>query len=256
MKKFKAFTLIELIIVMAIMSILMLAIMQMMKPIRATFVDTTYYEAQRTTQSGMVEYISENLRYANNAGIYTKGQTANSKTVNNVTDAITYFKEEVKNPDGSELSDSQIHVITIDNTTAYTYGNKTCYGRIVRSKPPASGTDYSVNAEKPNTTEGRLALGSPYYGENNYSINVVNDGTNIKMTVSSIIATSLPAQNAANAVKTEDITSNVKHVFTEGYIVCQNLPLAGNKFCTDYAGTSTTKQGYNTYIVYTLPETK
>ena len=169
MKKFKAFTLIELIIVMAIMAILMAAIMQMMKPIRATFVDTTYYEAQRTTQSGMVEYLSETLRYADNAGIYTKGVTSNGKTINNVTDAITLFKAEVKNPDGSELTNDQINVITIDNTTKYKYGNKNCYGRLVRSKPPASG-NYTVNAEKPNTSEGRLALGSAYYGENNYSM--------------------------------------------------------------------------------------
>ena len=51
--KFKGFTLVELILVMAIMSILMLAIMNMFKPIREIYVDSTQYEAQRTAQNGV-----------------------------------------------------------------------------------------------------------------------------------------------------------------------------------------------------------
>ncbi len=255
LKKIKGFTLIELIIVMAILSILMVGIMQMMKPIRATFVDSTYYEAQRTTQNGIVEYITETLRYADNIGIYTKGQSDSGKTVNNVIDAVTFFKAAVKNDDGSELSDSQINIITIDNTVAYKYGGVDCYGRIVRSKSMASGS-YNATAEKAGSgCQGRLALGEAYYGDCNYSINVVPDGKNIKLSVASIIATSLKAESSARNVKTESITdSSNKFVLTEGYVVCQNLDISGNQFKTEFAGTTTTTQGKNTYIVFTLPK--
>lgn len=257
MKKIKGFTLIELIVVMAILSILMVGIMQMMKPIRATFVDSTYYEAQRTTQNGIVEYITETLRYADNVGIYTKGQSDSGKTVNNVVDAVTFFKAAVKNDDGTELSDSQINIITIDNTAVYKYGGKDCRGRIVRSKPLASG-NYNATAEKAGAgCQGRLALGEAYYGDCTYSINVVPDGKNIKLSVASLIATSFKSETAAKNVKTEEITDPNKankYVLTEGYIVCQNLDISGNQFKTEFAGATTTTQGKNTYIVFTLPK--
>ena len=255
MKKIKGFTLIELIIVMAILSILMVGIMQMMKPIRATFVDSTYYESQRNTQNGIVEYITETLRYADNIGIYTKGESDSGKTVNGVADAITYFKADVKNDDGSELSDSQINIITIDNTETYKYGGVDCHGRIVRSKPPATG-NYNATAEKAGLgCQGRLALGEAYYGDCNYSINLEPDGKNIKLSVASLIATSFNAKNSAKTVKTEDIAQNTnKYVLTEGYIVCQNLDISGNQFKTEFAGSTTTTHCENTYIVFTLPK--
>ena len=52
-----------LIIVMAILTMLMAAIMQMFKPIRETYVDATLYENQRTVQNGVIQYISESVRY-------------------------------------------------------------------------------------------------------------------------------------------------------------------------------------------------
>ena len=70
-KKFKGFTLIELIAVMAILVILMAAIMNMFKPIRETYVDATLYESQRTAQNGVVQYIAESVRYSHSLGLYT-----------------------------------------------------------------------------------------------------------------------------------------------------------------------------------------
>lgn len=87
MKKTKGFTLIELIIVMAILTILMAAIMQMFKPIRETYVDATLYENQRTVQNGVIQYISESVRYATDMGIYTKNNTSN------VTEAVNAFAD-------------------------------------------------------------------------------------------------------------------------------------------------------------------
>lgn len=73
MKKIKAFTLIELIIVMAILAILMSALMNFYKPIRETYVDSTMIENMRTTQDGILEYLTENVRYAEYMMIFDEG---------------------------------------------------------------------------------------------------------------------------------------------------------------------------------------
>ena len=246
MKKFKGFTLVELIIVMAILVILMASIMSMMKPIRATYLDSTYYEAQRNTQSGIVKYITESTRYATNLGIYTEGTGGITTAVG----AITEFKTATGLTD-----DSTINVITIDNKTAYTYNGSDFYGRIIRSKPaPASGS-FTNNVAKASTTEGRLALGSAYYGAQTYSINFIpNDvttPTGVKLSVASILPSSLVDNKN---VTTNQVTSN-KNVLTESEIICKNLlaPISG-KFDITKAGTTTATQGVNTYIVFTLPQ--
>ncbi|MGN1416597.1 MAG: type II secretion system protein, partial [Oscillospiraceae bacterium] len=69
-RKFKAFTLIELIVVMAIMSILMVALMNFYKPIRETYVDSSMIEDMRTTQDGILEYLAENVKYAEKLMIF------------------------------------------------------------------------------------------------------------------------------------------------------------------------------------------
>ncbi|MBQ8780841.1 MAG: type II secretion system protein [Oscillospiraceae bacterium] len=190
-KTLKAFTLIELIIVMAIMTILMAAIMQMMKPIRATYVDSTLYESQRTTQTGIVKYISESLRYATDVGIYTQGASNNEYDVSkrvttshsfsstaDAEDAVLKFKAKTGITD-----DKLIRVITIDNKNDYTYGGKKFNGRLLISRPVTSSTGSTTstnikNADVIGTGEGyaRLALGSAYYGLHSFSINVMPDG--------------------------------------------------------------------------------
>ncbi|MGN0691534.1 MAG: type II secretion system protein [Oscillospiraceae bacterium] len=74
-KKLKAFTLIELIVVMAILAILMSALMNFYRPIRETFVDSTMIEDLRTTQDGILEYVSENIRYAEQMMIFDQGSS-------------------------------------------------------------------------------------------------------------------------------------------------------------------------------------
>ena len=69
-KLLKGFTLIELIVVMAILSILVTGIMQMFKPIRETYIDSALTESRRNTQTGVVTYIAESLRFATDVGIY------------------------------------------------------------------------------------------------------------------------------------------------------------------------------------------
>lgn len=258
-KKFlKGFTLVELIVVMAIMVILMAALMHMMKPIRSTFVDSTYYESERNTQSGISRYISESIRYATNLGIYTDGKSNSSagpgdlSSVNSVTDAIKQFKI-----DTGVTDESKINIITIDNKTAYTYNNATYYGRLVRSKDvPASGS-FTSNAAVAGTSEGRLALGDAYYGKNTYSINITPTTNGVSITISSILSDSLKEKSATDKDLSISEVSGSKLVSTQADICCYNIDSSktsiGGKFSTNYAGTTTTS-GVNTYIIFTLPE--
>ena len=253
-KLLKGFTLIELIIVMAILSILMVGIMQMMKPIRETYVDSTYYESQRNTQSGIATYITESLRFATKMGIYNEQESG----ISNLSDAIAKFTAATGY---TAAADGDLNVITINNKTQYKYNNAVSYGRILRSKDSTG-------------TTSRLALGEAYYGQYTYSINVVPTGTvdkhddtsnpskltgrtftGLKVTVSSLLPSSLnSAKRSGTTVGTNDV-SGYKYVSTEGEVNCLNLnaPISG---ATDamYAGTSTTANTANTYIIFTLPK--
>lgn len=233
-KTLKAFTLVELIIVMAIMSILMIAIMQLMKPIRATYVDSTLYETQRTTQSGIIKYISESIRYATDIGIYTQGASNNEYDVSkrvttshsfsstaDAEDAILKFKAETGVTD-----DKLIRVITIDNKTNYTYGNKQFNGRLLVSRPVTSSTDNTTstnikNADVIGTGEGyaRLALGSAYYGLHSFSINVIPDGElkelNVNLPAVAAVTQADPVTGAVTVVTPAKPAYTVNdHVYT------------------------------------------
>ena len=256
MKKFKGFTLVELIVVMAIMTILMAAIMQLMKPIRNTYVDSTYYENERNTQTGIAQYITESVRYATNLGIYTDsyvpGGGASPSSVSGVTGAIAQFKTETGITD-----ETKINVLTIDNNTKYKYNGSDFYGRLVRTKPIASGS-YTADAATAGTAQARLALGSAYYGNNTYSINLTATSEGINVKVSSIMSDSLKSKttNSDRDLSLNDVAGKTL-VSTELEVTCPNV--VGNKvqtsgiFSTTYAGTTTT-QGTNTYIVFTLPD--
>ncbi|MGN1304928.1 MAG: type II secretion system protein [Oscillospiraceae bacterium] len=262
MKKIlKGFTLIELIIVMAVMSILMLGIMRMMDPIRTTYVDSTYYESQRTTQNGISTYIGESLRYATKLGIYTGTSSSDLAT------AVANFKSK---SGYNAAVDGDINFIVIDNTTEYIYRNEKVHGRVLRNK-------------KGSETETRMALGAAFYGSYNYSINLKATGISEKhenksnkalitgykcsgfnITVSSLLPSSLnKAKAKGQVIKTEEITS-YECVMTEGEATCRNLsePINGWSNVMVSGGTvkdsvyelDSTKQGRNIYIVFTLPK--
>ncbi|MGN0603965.1 MAG: prepilin-type N-terminal cleavage/methylation domain-containing protein [Oscillospiraceae bacterium] len=256
MKKFKGFTLLELIIVMAVMSILMVGIMQMMKPIRTTFVDSVYYESQRNTQNGMITYLCDKLRYANNVGIYTSGSVGN---------AITDFKDNVV--DDTKYDTDLIHVITIDNSRDYTYNGATGFhGRIVVNKPKATG--YSIaDADNPSSASARVALSEAYYGDCSYCISidptVTGTSPNYKLESFDVTVTSLLDHGKFGATKQKNITTNTQDiasssnqtVSTEGYVICKNMDSTkAYSGGFHYPGSvCTTTQGTKTYIVYTFP---
>lgn len=245
MKKLKGFTLVELIIVMAILAILMAAIMNMMKPIRRTYVDSTLYEAQRNTQTGIAQYLSESTRYAAAFGIYSKGGSASytigtsnvNRTITDVASAASYFLDDASGLTTANLitdpskrasavaaantlrSDLEQHIqiITINEVDDnFTYNNKDYYGRLLRKKGTSAVTS---NAEVQGTSECRLALGSAYYGESDYSIKVdFNDAAgsrSVQYTVSSVPHSTL----MPNTV-----------VSTESYVPLANLDIS-TSFC-------------------------
>lgn len=248
MKKIKGLTLVELIVVMAVMTILMSAIMQLFKPIREVFTDSTYYESQRTTQNGMVKYITESTRYATNLGIYSLNPLSQE-------DAIKKFCEDL--PDG----DFDIEVISIDNSKENTVNGTDYKGRIYRMS-----FKVTVSGGVPNFPPGtlpikeRLALGNAYYGPHTYSILIDPDPNDDPMarllyvSVSSISTKNLTEQKNAT---TQNILTG-KHVKTEGEVFLQNLSStkvknAGFYNYNDYTIGGSTTNGAVTYIIYTNP---
>lgn len=246
--KLKGFTLVELVVVMALMSILMVAIMNMFKPIRDTYVDSTQYEAQRTVQNGIVQYITESVRFATDMGIYT------SDKVSNVSTAVEKFADEyiTKNSltgddatRAKEAIQRSAEVMVIDNSD-HEYGGKDWYGRILRRKFKATTSGIS-NAAYPYKTEKitndaedvsktdycRMALGAAYYGENNYSISLdITDKAKGMLGVS-VASTRNNKKDISNKGKETTMTGTVGGTssgqVTRGSILCRNLAGASDK---------------------------
>lgn len=259
MKKLKGFTLVELIIVMFILAILMTAILQMFKPIRQTYVDSTLYESRRTAQNGVIQYITESIRYSTDLGMYTKDK------VSNVTGAVDAFTKAYLEANGVSAADAanpsmytatkdaikkNAEVIIIDNTEdAYTFGNdpidNTYTGRILRRK--VDGTTSITNAaETAGSAECRLALGAAYYGESDFSITfgITQDASNegkpddgIKVTV---------ASGAKSGLDDVAVISN------NGLVLCKNhcSPINGMFDTVNYNSASASGANTKVYIVY------
>ncbi|MDE7287901.1 MAG: type II secretion system GspH family protein [Oscillospiraceae bacterium] len=273
--KLKGFTLVELIVVMAIISILMLAIMKMFQPIRDTYVDTTQYEAQRTAQNGVIQYITESVRYATDMGIYNDSISTASSAVDefvkvycidkNITDAsgnalipyndageLVKIKNEIKKY-------ADVIVIANDDNNAHTYSNKKYTGRLLRRKSQSlTLPEPSIKTAAP-TSDWRIALGEAYYGTNTYSINLTvtdsdTDGiSDDGMITVSVQSTKNGKRDISNAGKETTLTNNV----TKGGVLCRNLIGSNNNGVTKqgvfdvskYSGSSATS-GTKTYIVF------
>lgn len=237
--KLKGFTLVELIVVMALMSILMVAIMNMWKPVRETYVDSTQYEAQRTAQNGVVQYITESVRFAADMGIYTDSSAASAVsdfaaaycTANNIDSAnTTAVTAEIE---------KYAEVIVIDNKT--THYSKDYTGRLIRRKvdyttPAAISADFGAGIFTGDSDDGdavivdtskgwRTALSEAYYGENTYQINLIYADSDGNGTVDDglleleVYSTRNGKRDISNAGKETAVTANV----TRGAVLCRNL---------------------------------
>lgn len=276
--KLKGFTLVELVVVMALISILSVAIINIFKPMREVFVDTTQYETQRTAQNGIVQYITESVRYSTDLGVYNNTVTSAQSAVdafasavcvnNSITDASNNPLAPYDSTEAANIKNEikkYAEVIIIDNKTEHTYGSKTYWGRLIRRKFPATPSA-SVPAD-PSLTSGasdnwRIALSESYYGGNTYTINItvkdddptpsgdgISDDGVLNIAVSS---TRNGKRDISNAGKETNITGNI----TRGGVLCRNL-VGGNSGVikqgafdvSKYNGSSATKNA-NTYIVF------
>lgn len=246
--KLKGFTLVELVVVMAIMGILMVGIMQMFKPIRTIYVDSTQYEAQRTAQNGVVQYITESVRYATDMGIYTDNSPSSAVDDFAAQYCTDYAIDSAKVSDVTSEIQKYAEVIIIDNKT--THYSKDYTGRLIRRKVDMASGD-AINSDPSITTgeakvidatstdEWRTALGEAYYGENTYSINIsfkdsnsdnkVDDGM-FKVLISSTrngkrdISQRYVETDGTVVDKSVQITNNA----TRGEILCRNLVTGNN----------------------------
>lgn len=188
-KLIKGFTLIEMIVVMAILGILMAALMNFYRPVRQTFVDSTMIEDMRTTQNGILTYLTESVRYAENLIIYDDGaRVTNSagtvKTISSPKDAYEMFLDQ--NSIISDKAKNRVQVIVINrhdgytNTGTYHGERKDGYGGRLITNILRDGE--STAASFPDTA-GMLSnntfmvLGGGYYGHSDYAIFIDKDKT-------------------------------------------------------------------------------
>lgn len=218
-KHLKGLTLIELVIVMAIIGIIVMGILNFFKPIRQVFVDSTVYEQQRTVQTGIAEYITESTRYATNLGIYSRSQVSNRTGAINAFCSLT----------GLSATDKRIHVITINNTSSYTYKSKTYRGRILMYR-------YNPNPSV-KSFQQYLVFGNAYYGGADYDITITSPPSATSMDI---------------AVSTPTKTGGI--VTTKSSVAFKNLSISGSKFDDSKYSGSSTSPTEDTYIVYTVPD--
>ncbi len=286
MKRFlKGFTLIELIIVMAILVILMASIMMMFRPVRETYVDATLYESRRTAQNGVIQYLTESVRFSTDLGMYTKSE------VSSASDAIEKFTDAYLEANGVKTTDADYatkkatllekvqrnaEVIIIDNSgKEYSYNGYWVTGRILRRKfiKETDGvtnkkiTDGAYSNEKSSDDGWRIALGNAYYGQSDYAITfkIKQDASSkgdasegIKVNVASkqrygLRSLQKDAGEVYDAtVDTDGDKVNDNIVTTSGMVMCKNqcAPVNGMFDTVNYNTANASGVGTKIYIVF------
>lgn len=263
-KTIKGFTLVELIVVMAIMSILMVGVMQLFKPIRTLYVDSTLYETQRTAQNGVIKYITECVRYSTDMGVYnnvTSADAAAKAFAEAYCDTYGYNKASTDNLNKIK---KHVDILIIDNKTKHY--SKDYTGRLVRRKvddtsttiadPLYSSTNSNNNVIATSTTnKWRTALGEAYYGENTYYITLDTSDSASGMLSVSVVSTRNGKRDISQAGKESNITGNI----TRGGVLCRNLTDTSNHGVTKagtYSVNYTADNSKNAYIVFVTRDSK
>lgn len=277
-RKLNGFTLVELIVVMAVMSILMVAIMRMFQPIRNTYVESTQYVAQRTAQNGVIQYITESVRYSTDLGIYDTGKSITSASAavddfikaycinKNITDAsgnavAPYNDSGELNSIKNEIK-KYAEIIIIDNKTNHKYGSKNYTGRLIRRKfplTPSATVPADPSLVSSATADWRIALSESYYGSNSFFINLTvndsnNDGTSDDGMLNVAVVSTKNSKRDISKASQEDIITDIygnDYKTTNGTIQSkisnnQILTTKGGVLCRNVTASSNhgvTKQG-------------
>lgn len=254
-KKFKAFTLVELIVVMAILAILMGALMNFYKPIRTTYVDSTMIENMRTTQDGVLEYLTESVRYAEYMTIIDQGAkyeytyTDSTGTEQTKYDSASApdkafvafcrrnnFVDNTGAPDTAKYGDlfKNVHVIVINRFNQYdkngnlASGKENSYhGRIITNiidgtTTPASFTNFYGDRTN-GVADGKsyMALGGAYYGASEYQIYINPDSwkTNGDYTGNLTFTVKNTLSNDGNVIKNGMSAGSSSYVVDGGSVI-------------------------------------
>lgn len=258
-KKFKAFTLVELIVSMLIFGIIMAAIMNLFSPINDVYTNTSVLANQRAAEQGIASYIIENTRYAQSIGIYQKQDNAN--------EAMEKFLD--KNPTdiyGTTLTEADLEVICIENTNEYTLNNGTSVtykGRIVRKMAGSSTCGESQPFKYDGTGSSYIAMGEAYYGPADYYIRIENfTSSGFSVVVDSDYFYGIANKNKKFERKGTNKSGTYADYtnYTQASVVFANTSVAGangavkvvdNSQADSTVGTRT-NMTHNTYIVYSL----
>lgn len=185
-KRFKGFTLIELIIVMAIFSVIMFAAFQLMPPVGKQFTNTAQYEGARATLDNVKRYLDGTIRYAD------KVYVCRDSVSNIDTNVQTFYDNLYK--DNLSYSVNNVYVLEFNNTNFGT----TSSSLSLHTYPVVSG---SINFSGKNTNTSpvndalfneyslRFCLGQYEYKYDNISDTMVLDTINTSVSATDFCVT-------------------------------------------------------------------
>jgi prepilin-type N-terminal cleavage/methylation domain-containing protein len=142
LKKFKGFTLVELIVVMAIFGIIMFAVIQLISPVSRQFSSTAEYEQARSSIDNVSRYINGTLRYANRVSI----NYCSDVYTEDIDSAVAKFAQPYfyANGDGyydKDKSKEDIYVLMFDNSNKF--GDTYNQNDVITNRNPISQYVYT-----------------------------------------------------------------------------------------------------------------
>ncbi|MBQ4256778.1 MAG: type II secretion system protein [Oscillospiraceae bacterium] len=180
-RKFKAFTLIELIVAIAIFGIIMVGIMNLAQPITTSSATAKVANNQKNVEEATVSYIGENVRYATNLVVIEDGAKVGGTAVSSVKGAVdAFYKFSPVDVYGRLIDDNadnrkNISVIVWDGRNGkYSYVNHNYTGRLLAKtageNPDSASLDSVDNYSA--TSNMYEVFGNDYYGPSNVYMNV------------------------------------------------------------------------------------
>ena len=180
-RKFKGFTLIELIVAIAIFGIIMVGIMNLAQPITTSSATAKVANNQKNVEEATVSYIGENVRYATNLVVIEGGAKVGGTAVSSVKDAVdAFYKFSPVDVYGRLIDDNadnrkNISVIVWDGRNGkYSYVNHNYTGRLLAKtageNPDSASLDSVDNYSA--TSNMYEVFGNDYYGPSNVYMNV------------------------------------------------------------------------------------